>query len=106
MTKTKTVVWKIVEDFLADKDAKPGTNANAVGITGPRGADDTQLMLHRFRMYDDDGNLYYEGVTNALDDELGDEESVFAPLDNFGMPNAGCTRIDYWNPEKHEWETV
>ena len=43
--------------------------------------------LHKFRMYDDDGNLYYEGVCTELE---------FDPLDDYGMPNAGCTYMKYW----------
>lgn len=45
----------------------------------------------KFRMYDDDGELYYEGYSND-----SDSEKAFEPLDHFGMPNAGCTEIRYW----------
>jgi len=50
--------------------------------------------IHLFRLFDDDGELYYEGLF------LGDRESelAFRPLDDFGAPNAGCTRIDYLYP--------
>lgn len=41
-----------------------------------------------FRIYDDDGTLYYEGVI------LGDY-SGFEPLDDFGRPNAGAVDIAY-----------
>ena len=37
-------------------------------------------------MYDDDDNLYYEGTCSELD---------LYPLDDYGMPNAGCTKIKY-----------
>ena len=40
----------------------------------------------RFSMYDDDDNCYYEGMI------YGDYDG-FEPLDDFGMPNAGCTYI-------------
>ena len=82
--------WTITRDHLADPDARQGTNGNAVGIIGPRGTTLTakQIAEHPdakpFRMTDDDGNLYYEGFL------IGDE---FAPLDDFGEPNAGCTGI-------------
>ena len=84
--------WTITRDCLADPDAKRGTNSNAVGMTGPRGIP-TALTAKKiaehpdakpFRMLDDDGILYYEGFL------IGDE---CAPLDDFGEPNAGCTRI-------------
>ena len=31
----KNTQWTITKDLLADADAKPGTNANAVGMVGP-----------------------------------------------------------------------
>ena len=83
--------WTITKDYLADPDARPGTNSNAVGIVGPRAARLTaqQIIEHpdakRFRMLDDDGEINYEGYI------VGSDES--APLDNFGEPHAGCTSI-------------
>ena len=40
----------------------------------------------KFSMYDDDDICYYEGII------YGDYDG-FEPLDDFGMPNAGCTYI-------------
>ena len=51
---------------------------------------------HRFRMLDDDGMMYYKGYS--------DDSSSFEPLDDFGMPNAGCTDIQYW--ENGKWESL
>lgn len=93
--------WTITKDHVADEGAKPGTNANAVGVVGPRTATHTheQLLAHaeakRFRMYDDDGELYYEGVV------VGD---AMAPLRDFGRPNAGCTHIKILNASTGVWE--
>ena len=55
---------------------------------------------YKFRMLDDDGNLYYEGYSNDCN-----SEKAFAPLDDFGMPNAGCTEIQYKN-NLGKWETL
>ena len=55
---------------------------------------------HKFRMYDDDGELYYTGL--FIGD--ADSEDGFKPLDDFGEGNAGCTRIDYF--EKGKWVTL
>jgi hypothetical protein len=87
--------WIIDQDLLADKNARPGTNANAVGLSGPRGypGDGSELACN-FRMYDDDQELYYVGRS--------DEES-FDPLDHFGMPNAGCTSIHYLDKSTGHW---
>ena len=95
--------WTITRDYFADPDAKRGTNYNAVGITGPHGIPTAltpkKIAEHPdakpFRMLDDDGTLYYEGFL------LGDE---FAPLDDFGEPNAGCTEIQVL--ENGAWTTV
>lgn len=61
---------------------------------------DKQELLDKctipFRLYDDDDELYYEG--------LGSDSSSFQPLDLFGMPNDGCTRLDYF--ENNKWETL
>jgi len=85
--------WTITKDYFADPDAKRGTNSNAVGMTGPHGIP-TALTAKKiaehpdakpFRMLDDDNTLCYEGFL------IGDDD--FAPLDDFGEPNAGCTRI-------------
>ena len=82
--------WTITKDHYPDPDAKPGTNGNATGLSGPLGVPLThgQIVSHpeakRFRMLDDDGEIYYEGFL------VGDE---FTPLDDFGEPNAGCTSI-------------
>jgi hypothetical protein len=77
-----------------------GLDASEVGIMGPRGmtatADQLRSEGQAFRMYDDDGVLYYEGYC------LGD---MFAPLDDFGMPNAGCTTIKY-KAANGTWESL
>lgn len=92
-----SVAWMITKDHLPDEDAPLGTNLNAVGLAGPRDATEGELAAlargegTKFKMFDDDGELYYEGLF------LGDatSEGAFEPLDGFGRPNAGCERIDY-----------
>ena len=93
--------WTITKDNLAEPGEPSGTNSNAVGIVGPRGATMTsaEIAAHpkakQFRMGDEDG-VWYEGWL------VGDDE--FAPLDDFGEPNAGCTRIDIL--ENDEWKQL
>ncbi len=92
--------WVITADHVCD-----GADA---GTVGPRRAtllrDD--IVGHpeavEFRLYDDDGELYYEGAMVPGDDG----ESLFAPLDDFGGPNAGCTRMDTKNKETGKWEPL
>ena len=96
------MAWIIDKDHIADPKAQPATNCNAVGLMGPRECSgDTSKMVHRFRMLDDDGEVYYEGRSDSRDDE-----NAFGPLDNFGMPNAGCTSIEYLDPATGRWETL
>lgn len=96
--------WIINRDHL--HAASPETFTSEVGTIGPRNVTpDQEAALHRgegtaFRMRDDDGELYYSGRF------LGDSESeeAFAPLDDFGTPNAGATTIEYYRAGK--WEQI
>ena len=96
--------WVITRDHLEHTNER---------IIGPHNATEEQLeilahphrtinrnKLIRFRIYDDDGELYFSGYF------LGDSESedAFGPLDDFGAPDSGATRIDYLRGE--EWETL
>ena len=90
---TRQYSWTITKDFLANEESGPaGTNANAVGVCGPRGCAVPVEMIKangvRFEMRDDDGILYYEGYGLLCDDD--------EPLRDFGMPNAGCTQIRWF----------
>lgn len=92
--------WIIDIDHVPDTTSPEGTNANAKGVTGPHDiSDDIAARLAKgegrtFRMKDADGDLYYTGRIITPE---GEEESEmdFAPLDDFGKPNAGATEIHY-----------
>jgi len=92
--------WMITRDAIGDPDHDDR------GACGPGGLDDaTERRLNagegeRFRMFDDDGHLYYEGLL------IGANASGFEPLDDFGTPNAGCTEIRYPNPKTGAWDTL
>lgn len=91
--------WIIDKDHIGDSNSKPTTLGNALGLMGPGSykGDGSELTC-KFRMYDDDGELYYEGRSG--------DSSDFGPLDDFGMPNAGATRIDYLNLATGKFETL
>ena len=78
--------WTITKDHIE--------NGRYDGTRGPSSvtmsSEDIIKQGHHFKMFDDDGNLYYEGYSTTNDDE-----SAFGPLWNFGTPNAGCTYIQY-----------
>lgn len=87
--------WMITEDRISQGDQK-----TRIGTIGPRGtglcaADFANQQTTRFRLKDDDGQTYYEGVF------VGDHtsEEAFGPLDDFGTPDAGCTRLEYRYPD-------
>lgn len=91
-------MWIIEVDRIADTTKSEGTNANAKGVHS-RKYDPAVKLAHRFRMLDDDGEVYYEGRS--------DDDSSFAPLDHFGGPNAGATSIQYFeNGKGGGWKTL
>lgn len=76
--------WFVTRNFLDYK------NHNQSRIT-----DEVKDQWHKFRLYDDDGELYFEGWSN--------NDSSFAPL-NWALNNYGCTEIKYLN--KGRWSTL
>jgi hypothetical protein len=80
--------WEITLDRYADTSRPAGTNENAVGV---RNGDESianreGVKRSRFQMFDDDRNHIYSGFIYHRN---GEEQ--FAPLDDFGTPNFGCT---------------
>ena len=84
-----------------------GSVGTAIGLAGivatddPRQRDVTSASILRSTTfeYDDDGILYYKGYL------YGDDADGFEPLDDFGMPNAGCVDIKY-KSNNGEWESL
>lgn len=88
--------WLITRDLVSNEEDR--------GTIGPRGCPHTSEEITAtgipFRMLDDDGEVYYQGLYVGPDDE-----TLFAPLDDFGMPNAGAVVIQYRNAAG-EWEAL
>lgn len=88
--KSNMYAWIITTDLV---DA-PGTNLNAVGMTGSKGANPALLATlangggDTFQLYDDGHDCYYTG-------RIVGSYKGFEPLDDFGAPNAGCTGIKF-----------
>ena len=76
--------WSITRDYIG--------NGAETGLTGPRNKSRHTENETEFRMYDDDGELYYAG-------KIWGDFDGFEPLDDFGMPNAGCTEIRLCDPD-------
>ena len=72
-------MWRIDKDLESREGEK-----SAVGVCSQNYVDGAALP-HRFSLFDGDGECYYQGRTN--------DDSSFAPLDDFGEGYAGCTEI-------------
>jgi hypothetical protein len=104
--------WEITTDHLFDDDPEWHTKNNirsGKGTTGPHNGDETlkdKVSGYTFRMYDDDGELYYTGklyvTPETLDDPEYNESALSAALNNYGTPNAGAVTIRYHGHP--EWE--
>lgn len=87
--------WKITKDLINDGEDN--------GMYGPGNiSQDWKTKLdnnqgERQRLYDDDDELYYEALL------IGNTEG-FEVLDDFAMPNAGCTYVRYYNPKTKTWD--
>lgn len=96
----------ITEAINKDRDENDKMKLDK-GITGPRSISDTTVARLKagegvkFKMYDDDGELYYDG--RYIEENDSDE---MEPLDCFGMPNAGCTSIKMKSAKTGEWEYI
>lgn len=86
MRMSKKWGWKIIKDntFNPEFDDKP-----LVGKT----YHEYQGGQHRWRLKDDDGEIYYYFLSD-IDPNEGTEDEVFAPLD-WARNYAGCTTLEY-----------
>lgn len=80
------MTWKIDRDYI-----KMEGFPSRVGVMGGRRTESPDRI--RWRVLDDDGNVYYGGWSN--------EGETFGPLD-FAMRDAGATEIHYRSPDG-EW---
>lgn len=107
--------WLITKDHLAECEGHTSTDGpignvahcdgtctkGDAGIHGPSDIEAGLLARLKagegdtFRLYDDDGELYYTGrlVVDGAYTTYEDQEACFAPLDDWGMAWAGCTSV-------------
>jgi hypothetical protein len=98
--------WKIDRDLLAEEFGDEPQLAEGPSDRSESAAHtlNTTNLGYRFRLLDDDGEVYYIGRTMFRTVKNGvqttptnaEAEEVFGPLWDFGEPNAGCTEIQYW----------
>lgn len=100
-TKTAPYCWVITKDHLAEQYPDQKT---CVGVSGPRGVHLTreQIEAHpdgkKFRLLDDDREVYVEGV--FLDLTPGKKLDGFEPQDDYGEGGLGTTSIQYFEAGK------
>ncbi len=98
-------MWKIDRDYISDpgEESRVGTTEEhtrvpliAVIALGAESEDlptkddaGNDLPLVRFRMKDDDGEVYYGGELHDDDECLNQEAAL-----SYGMGDAGCTTIE------------
>jgi hypothetical protein len=87
--------WKIIKDnsFNPDFDDKPLTGKEYKDYQGGK---------FRYRLKDDDGEIYYY-IFSDINPDKGTEEELFLPLD-WAMNYAGCTSIEYKDKETGEYK--
>ena len=106
--------WIIDVDHLWEP--VQGQEEDRAGTLGPRYASEEMIHLlqsnkkagRQFRMYDDDGELYYTGrILGVVDDDsiFVVDELAFAPLQDFGAPDAGAVDIQYKN-QAGAWQSL
>lgn len=89
--------WIVTVDHLT---TDPADEFNRTGFVGPRGASKDLLDKLRddpkkhgakhWRTLDDDGEMIHEGYYLGPDDD-----TMFSPLNDLSMPDAGATEIQY-----------
>lgn len=78
--------WKITKDHLGDEP-------QAVGKGNGTPTEMKKSELITFKLYDDDGELYYSGVCDAeAYDDDDDPAGLYGAL-QWGAWNAGCTDL-------------
>jgi hypothetical protein len=77
-------------------------------VSGPRGVSlspreiQSHLNAKKFRLLDDDKEVYCEGYFVDLTPDQRCQQ--FEPLDDYGKPALGCTEIQYW--ENDLWNSL
>ena len=91
-----SVNGNILEADIATIDDEEAEMKIHVHLAGHSDLENT--TPYSFRLLDGDGLVYAYGWS--------EDDSSFAPLDDFGEPSWGCVSIEYFNEEKLEWEEL
>ena len=99
-------MWIITKDHAFDPDLERSKEGTMCAPEVPHGvhlpydatAKEIKSKGTHFKIYDDDGELYYSGYST--------DDSSFSPLLDFAQPYAGATEIRYRNKETGKYETL
>ena len=91
-------MWKVTRNIIDEGEEKCPLY-QSVDFDG---AKFKQSKHVKFRLLDDDGEVYFWGLMDHSD-LYGSENKAFAPLDAF-MNSYGCTELQY--REDGEWKTL
>jgi hypothetical protein len=96
--------WKITRNYESAGDSrKPwGPGGLPAEIKSPNDIDWTGA--EKFRLLDDDGNIYCAGL--HVEGDIDSCACGFGPLDDWGRPNFGCTEIQYLDEKTGEYRTL
>lgn len=91
-------MWKVTRNIIDEGEEKCPLY-QSVDFDG---AKFKQSKHVKFRLLDDDGEVYFWGFMD-VDSLHGTEDQAFAPLDSIGR-GYGCTELQY--REGGEWKTL
>ena len=101
-------MWLITQDHLFDPDLERSKEGKMVvtpeiqsvwqEVDYEATAKEIKSKGTHFKIYDDDGELYYSGYCT--------DDSSFSPLLDFAQPYAGATEIRYRNNTSGKYETL
>lgn len=91
-------MWTVTQDFTSEP-----ARSFELGKICCRSfsAEKSILLVHRFRLLDDDGRVLGEGFSDSCNDER-----AFGPLDDFGEGAWGCTAIEFWKEDQGIWQML
>ncbi len=91
--------WVITKDYINNGEHDSLNRQGVCSKDCPPPKEWKEKLPDRFRLYDDDGNLSYEGRFDSND------EYPFDVLD-WAANDAGCTTLKYQEDGKGKWEIL
>ena len=89
-------MWMITKDYISISSPAEGVGMYDIAKSSSQNVEE---MPYKFKLYDDDGELYFEGISSDRE-----SEDAFDPLD-WAQADSGCTEIRYLQ-DNGKWETL